>query len=46
VDVVVLNRRLRFSGPPPEELLAELRARYPRAALLGGFIVRWREPEP
>lgn len=43
VNVIVLNRRLRFSGPPPEDLLAELRTRYPRAAVLGGFIVRWRE---
>ncbi len=42
VDVVVLNRRLRFSGPPPDTLLKVLRKRYPRAAVIGDFILRWR----
>jgi hypothetical protein len=42
VDVVVLNRRLRFSGPPPDDLLAGLRARYPNATVVGDFLVRWR----
>ncbi|GMV05939.1 MAG: hypothetical protein AMXMBFR53_22160 [Gemmatimonadota bacterium] len=46
VDVVVLNLRLRFSGPPPEDLVAELEARYPKAARVGDFILRWREPAP
>lgn len=43
VDVIVLNRRLRFSGPPPDDLLEELQVRYPRAAIIGDFILRWRE---
>ncbi len=43
VNIVVLNSRLRFSGPPSPELLEGLRGRYPQAAMLGGFIVRWRE---
>ncbi len=42
VNVVVLNRRLTFSGPPPPALLAGLRERYPDAAILGDFILRWR----
>ena len=43
VNIVVLNSLLRFSGPPSPELLAGLRSRYPQAAQIGGFIVRWRE---
>jgi hypothetical protein len=46
VDVIVLNRKLRFSGPPPKDLLAGLRARYPRATIIGDFILRWRPHEP
>lgn len=42
VNVVVLNRRLRFSGPPADDLLEGLRARYPQATIIGDFILRWR----
>ena len=43
VNMVVLHDRLRFSGPPSPELLEGLRGRYPQAARIGNFIVRWRE---
>jgi len=43
VNMVVLNEDLRFSPPPSPELLEGLRARYPQAARIGDFIVRWRE---
>jgi hypothetical protein len=43
VNMVVLNEDLRFSPPPSPELLEGLRTRYPQAARIGDFIVRWRE---
>jgi hypothetical protein len=42
VRVVVLNRTPQLSGPPPPDLLAALESRYPRAASVGRFVVRWR----
>jgi hypothetical protein len=42
VRVVVLNREPQVSGSPPRELVAALESRYPRAASVGRFIVRWR----
>ena len=42
VRVVALNRAPELSGPPPAELITALESRYPRAASVGRFIVRWR----
>jgi hypothetical protein len=42
VDVIALNRTPEISGPPPADLVAALESRYPRAASVGRFIVRWR----
>ena len=42
VDAVVLNTELQFS-PPDLAVVSELERRYPRAALVGPFIVRWRD---
>ena len=42
VRVIALNRLPRFSGPPAPDLLAALESRYPRATIVGQFLVRWR----
>lgn len=42
VTVIVLNARSAFSPPPSEDLVAELEKRYPYAANVGPFQVRWR----
>ncbi len=41
VRVIALNRVPTLSGPPPADLIAELERRYPRAANVGRFVVRW-----
>jgi hypothetical protein len=41
VNVVVLNTGADFSTPPPG-VVTELERRYPRAARIGRFVVRWR----
>ncbi|HKV72243.1 MAG TPA: hypothetical protein VJN62_13395 [Gemmatimonadales bacterium] len=43
VTAVVLNSRPGFSGPVPTDLAAALAVRYPHAATIGRFEVRWRE---
>jgi hypothetical protein len=42
VRVIALNRAPSFSGPPSADLVSALESRYPRAANVGRFIVRWR----
>ena len=42
VRVIALNRSPQVSGPPARDLIAALESRYPRAANVGRFIVRWR----
>jgi hypothetical protein len=42
VDLVVLNRRPQYSGPPSPDLLAYLRQEYPQEVVIGSFEVRWR----
>jgi len=42
VRVIALNRAPSLSGPPAVELVSALESRYPRAANVGRFIVRWR----
>jgi 4-amino-4-deoxy-L-arabinose transferase-like glycosyltransferase len=42
VTVIVLNARAAFSPTPPDDLVAELEKRYPFAANIGPFHVRWR----
>lgn len=42
VRVIALNRAPQFSGPPPADLVAAIERRYPQAAEVGRFIVRWR----
>jgi hypothetical protein len=42
VGVVALFSRPEFSGPIPADLAAELTRRYPNAARVGRFEVRWR----
>ncbi|MEQ1855445.1 MAG: glycosyltransferase family 39 protein [Longimicrobiales bacterium] len=42
VRVIALNRAPSLSGPPPPDLVAELERRFPSAAILGRFVVRWR----
>lgn len=42
VRVIVLNRAPSLSGPPPADLVTALEGRYPRAASVGRFVVRWR----
>ena len=46
VNVAGLNLRLRFSGPPPDDLVSAIEARYPSAARVGDFILRWRDSAP
>lgn len=47
VNVVVLNTRFHFSGPPPPELLKALRQRFPWARRVGQkFLVRWSRSTP
>jgi len=43
VRVVVINGSPHFSGPVPRILAESLAARYPRSAVAGRYIVRWRE---
>ena len=43
VQVVVIKKTPRFSDPPSDELLAELRKRYPLGETVGTFEVRWLE---
>ncbi len=43
VQVVVIKKKPRFSDPPSDGLLAELRKRYPVGETVGMFEVRWRE---
>jgi Dolichyl-phosphate-mannose-protein mannosyltransferase len=42
VDLVVLNRRPQYSGPPSPELVGYLRQEYPQEVVVGSFEVRWR----
>lgn len=42
VTLIVLNHVAAFSPPPPDDLVAELERRYPFAANVGPFHVRWR----
>ncbi len=42
VRVVALNRAAQISGPPAPDLVTELERRYPSAASVGRFVVRWR----
>ena len=42
VTVIVLNAGPAFSVLPPDDLVAELERRYPYAANVGPFHVRWR----
>jgi hypothetical protein len=42
VRVIALNRAPSLSGAPPADLIAALEARYPMAANVGRFVVRWR----
>jgi hypothetical protein len=42
VRVVALNRAPQFSGPPPRDLIEAIESRFPQAASVGRFIVRWR----
>jgi hypothetical protein len=43
VTAIVLNRQPAFSPPPSDELVAVLEKRYPYAADIGPFHVRWRQ---
>ena len=43
VQVVAIKKTPRFSDPPSDELLAELRKRYPLGETVGTFEVRWLE---
>jgi hypothetical protein len=42
VSVVVLNARASFSRTVPDDLVAEIEARYPFGANVGQFQVRWQ----
>lgn len=42
VRVIALNRAPQFSGPPEADLIEALESRYPQAASVGRFVVRWR----
>ena len=42
VTVIVLNARASFSKTVPDDLVAELETRYPYAANIDAFHVRWR----
>ena len=42
VTAIVENRKPPFSAPLTPELLGALEARYPHAAELGPYVVRWR----
>ncbi len=46
VDLVVLHWSPKFSDPVGEDLLAEIRARYPYRAAVRPFTVHWRERPP
>jgi hypothetical protein len=43
VTAVVLNRVPQFSPALADELIVQLEARYPFAANVGNFQLRWRE---
>ncbi|MCP4658270.1 MAG: glycosyltransferase family 39 protein [bacterium] len=46
VDLVVLHWSPKFSDPIGEDLLAEIRARYPHGKAVRPFTVHWRERAP
>jgi len=42
VTAIVENKKPAVSAPFPAELVAALESRYPRAAEIGPYQVRWR----
>jgi hypothetical protein len=44
VTAIALNSTPLFSGPIDPALAATLRARFPDSAVVGNFVVRWRNP--